>query len=135
MQQELQEITTSTNIAATIPAPVPKEQVPEIYAAADIVVFPSIWPEPFGRIAIEAMAAGKPVIGSEIGGIKETINKENGILVPPGNAEQLNYAIQLLINNKELREKLGTQNKEKIKELYGEEKITHQLLTLYNRVK
>ncbi len=135
LRDELQDMITKNNLSATIHSPVPKEKVPEIYASADIVVFPSIWPEPFGRIAIEAMAAGKPVIGSAIGGIKETINEQNGILVPPGDVEQLRSALQLLISNNELREKLGKQNKEKIQELYGEEKITEQLLSLYNQVK
>ncbi len=92
---------------AQIHNPVPYPKIPEIYANADIVAFPSAWPEPFGRIAIESMAAGKPVIGSNIGAIKELIAKGAGILVKPGDVDELRKAIKKLIQNPKLRENMG----------------------------
>ena len=56
------------------------------------------------------MAAGKPVIGSAIGGIKETITKGTGILVDPGNVQQLRKAIELLMHDR-LAKKNGQERK------------------------
>lgn len=95
------------HLDAQIHTPVSYSKIPEIYANADIVVFPSAWPEPFGRIAIESMAAGKPIIGSDIGAIKELIAKGAGILVRPGNVNELRTAIKKLIQNPELRRNMG----------------------------
>jgi glycosyltransferase involved in cell wall biosynthesis len=59
-------------------------------ASIDVLVVPSVWNEPFGRIVIEAFASGVPVIGSRIGGIAETIGDgRNGALFPPGDAQAL----------------------------------------------
>jgi glycosyltransferase involved in cell wall biosynthesis len=62
----------------------PRKKLFDIYAQSDICVVPSEWAEPFGLIAIEAMAMGKAVIASRIGGLKEIIqDNENGILFEP----------------------------------------------------
>ena len=59
-------------------------------AGIDVLVVPSVWNEPFGRIVIEAFAQGMPVIGSRIGGIAETIEDgKNGFLFSPGDAGEL----------------------------------------------
>lgn len=117
----------------TIHPQVPYTEIPALYAQADIIVFPSLWPEPFGRIAIEAMAAGKPVIGSSIGGIKETITEGTGILIDPGNVEQLREAIILLMHNPSLRKEMGRRGKKVVEGLYAEDKVVERLLDLYNQ--
>ena len=111
--------------------------VPLIYANADIVVFPSFWPEPFGRIAIEAMAAGKPVIGSSIGGIKETIKSsagkfDAGLLVKAGNVDSLRKAVIMLIENDKLRKNLGKTGKNIVKG-YSEDAVIKRLIKLYEQ--
>ena len=131
MKEELQRLIQQKHLNVTIHPPVPYHQVPSLYANADIVVFPSIWPEPFGRIAIEAAAAGKPVIGTRIGGIKETIPDTAGILVSPGNEEELHAAIQQLIENPLVRKKMGMAGK-KHAEKYSESNITKQLIQTYS---
>lgn len=71
-------------------------------------VVPSVWPEPFGQVSVEAMSRGKAVIAAAIGGIPEIIiDDRNGLLVPPGDADALANALRKLIQNKELRERLG----------------------------
>ena len=55
--------------------------------------------ETFGVVYIEAMACGKPVIASDIGGPKEIITPDTGILVPPGNSEALSKAIEFMLDN------------------------------------
>ncbi|MBU0615373.1 MAG: glycosyltransferase family 4 protein [Nanoarchaeota archaeon] len=77
LKPELLEFIRKNKIDAKIHTPVPYDKVPDVYANTDIVVFPSIWPEPFGRIAVEGMAAGKVVIGSDVGGICEIMDKEH----------------------------------------------------------
>ncbi len=85
----------------------PYKEIPKAYSASDIIVFPSIWQEPFGRIAIEAMAAGKPIVASDVGGIKDIVNDKTGFLVSPSNLGGWREKLELLIKDKKLREKLG----------------------------
>jgi L-malate glycosyltransferase len=134
LEKEIKGIIKVEGIDATIHKPVSYNQIPAIYAQADIVVFPSIWPEPFGRIAIEAMAAGKAVIGSEIGGIKETIAKDAGVLVKAGSVHELHEALQKLIDNSKLRGQMGKVGKREAL-AYQEEKVLARLLKLYEEKK
>ena len=128
MKEELQGMIDRFCLDAEIHPPVPYEKVPCLYAGSDIVVFPSIWPEPFGRIAIEAIAAGKPVIGSAIGGIKETIAASSGILVAPGNVEELRKAI---IAANEVAHKDGGKY---VEQRYGEQVITKKIIGFYEKI-
>ena len=73
------------------------KDLPSFYQDADICVIPSLWPEPFGITAIEAMACGKPVIASRIGGLKNIVDHgENGFLFKPGNCMELAEKIKSL---------------------------------------
>ncbi len=77
-------------------------------SASDIVVHPSVLPDPFPNAVREAMILGKPVIASGDGGIPEMIRDgETGILVEPGNSVELAAAITSLLNSREQRELLG----------------------------
>jgi glycosyltransferase involved in cell wall biosynthesis len=71
-------------------------------------VVPSVWPEPFGMVLIEAMVCGKPVIASRIGGIPEVVvDGETGFLVPPGDVGALREAMAHLLAHPELRVRMG----------------------------
>jgi glycosyltransferase involved in cell wall biosynthesis len=71
-------------------------------------VAPSLWPEPFGIVALEASAAGKPVIASNIGGLRDiVVDGETGLLVPPDDRLALVEAMRRLIGDGALRERLG----------------------------
>lgn len=71
-------------------------------------VMPSLLPEPFGTVVCEVMSQGKPVIGTEPGGHTDMIvNGQNGLLVPRGDAGALAAAMQTLISDSALRERLG----------------------------
>lgn len=83
------------------------EDLLEEYHRADIVVIPSTY-EAFGLIALEAMAAGKPVVASATGGLKEIIvDGKTGMLVTPGEPSELATALERLIADPELRHTLG----------------------------
>ena len=77
-------------------------------SAADIVVHPSVLPDPYPNAVREAMILGKPVIGSRVGGIPELISDgETGLLVDPDDASQLAGALRTLIDSPEDRARLG----------------------------
>ncbi len=82
--------------------------MPAIYRAADLVVVPSVWDEPFGTVACEAMAAGRPVIASRAGGLSETVvDHETGFLVKPGDIADLARALHAAVADNALRQRLG----------------------------
>jgi len=71
-------------------------------------VAPSLWPEPFGIVALEAAAAGKPTVASDIGGLRDiVVDGETGLLVPPDDRLALVAAMQRLSGDAELRQRLG----------------------------
>jgi glycosyltransferase involved in cell wall biosynthesis len=71
-------------------------------------VAPSLWPEPFGLVALEAAAAGKPIVATAMGGLRDIVaDGETGLLVPAGDRAALAAALQRLIGDPGLRERLG----------------------------
>lgn len=100
LREELLNLITKNNLDAEIHPLVPPEEVPALYAQADLIVFPSLWPEPFGRIALEAQASGVPLIASATGAIPELIIPGQALLVEPGNEEELRQAIVTLLVQK-----------------------------------
>jgi glycosyltransferase involved in cell wall biosynthesis len=83
----------------------------DVLCLFDIFVLPSL-NEGMGRVIIEAMALGKPVVASSVGGIIDLVrNGENGILVPPRDSDALGKALLQLIRNRELAEELGKNGK------------------------
>ena len=77
-------------------------------SAADIVVHPSVFPDPYPNAVREALSLGKAVIGSRVGGIPELIcNGETGLLVAPEDVQQLAFALRKLIDSPEERTRLG----------------------------
>ena len=79
------------------------------YRSADILCCPSIWQEPFGNVNIEAMACGIPVVASRVGGIPEIASEGGILLVEPDSAVDLADALQGLIQDKDLRAKMGAE--------------------------
>lgn len=81
--------------------------IPQMMDALDILVHPCDQ-EPFGRVVIEAMAAKRPVVGPDRGGVAESIvNEETGFLVPAGNIQAFTLAVSRLIENPDLRRHMG----------------------------
>lgn len=79
-----------------------------IWDACDLAVIPSTEPEPFGMVALEAMAASKPVIAANHGGLTEiVVQGVTGLLVPPGDAAALADAIKRLAADVKLRRQMG----------------------------
>ncbi|HEX5458354.1 MAG TPA: glycosyltransferase family 4 protein [Steroidobacteraceae bacterium] len=84
-----------------------------LYPALDILAVPSLYPEPFGRVSVEAQAAAVPVASSLAGGLPETfVNDSTGIGVPPGDAAGLAGAILALARDPERRRRMGAAGRE-----------------------
>jgi glycosyltransferase involved in cell wall biosynthesis len=94
-----------------------RSDVPRILSAADIYCQPNTSPEPFGLTLIEALQAGLPVITSAMGGATEIVNDSCGILVPPGSIADLASALKLLVNDAELRRRMGASGPARAREL------------------
>lgn len=85
-----------------------RRDAPRIVQAFDMVVVPS-HVEPLGNATLEAMAVGRPVIGSRVGGIPEmVVDTKTGLLVPPSNPTTLADAIERLVNDQLLREQMSS---------------------------
>lgn len=89
-----------------------RDDVPRILSVFDIFLLPSL-NEGMGRVLAEAMALGKPIVASNVGGVPDlVIHGKNGYLVPPQNPEELAKYTQLLLEDKDKREKMGRAGKE-----------------------
>ena len=90
------------------------KELNSIWQITDIAVMPSTEAESFGLVAVEAMMAKKPVIGSNHGGLTEIIvNNETGLLVEPNNENELTIAIQYLIDNPITRFEMGEKGRQR----------------------
>jgi glycosyltransferase involved in cell wall biosynthesis len=84
-----------------------------LYPALDVLAVPSLYPEPFGRVSVEAQAAAVPVISSLAGGLPETfVRDRSGIAVEPGDADGLADAALALIRDPERRRRMGEAGRE-----------------------
>ena len=92
---------------AVFRGPVPRPRLHAAYAAADAVLFPVTWDEPFGLVPLEAMSVGRPVVATGTGGSAEYLrDEENCLLVPRGDAQALAAAVRRLAAEPELRERV-----------------------------
>lgn len=108
--------------------------LPYYYAAADLCVVPSHY-EPFGLVAIEAMACGTPVVASNVGGLKFTvIPEETGLLVPPQDTAGFAHAIDRILSDELWAHKLRKQASLRVRENFSWTGVAIQLSDLYRRL-
>ncbi len=110
---------------------VPHNEIVKYYQNCDLFCFLTLG-EPFGMAILEAMACGKPVIASNIGGPAEIIkNSETGFLVNPKNTKLVAERIIQLVKNKKLRKMMGRKARKIVTEKYSLEKISEKYYKLY----
>ncbi len=103
-----------------------------LFAAADVVCQPSRWEEVFGWVITEAMAAGKPVVATRVGGIPEIVGDgETGFLVPRGDSEALAGRILTLLDDPALRMRMGEAGRLKVEEKFDLRKNVAELVGWY----
>jgi glycosyltransferase involved in cell wall biosynthesis len=102
-----------------------------IYPALDLLVAPSLYPEPFGRVSVEAQAAGVPVVCSTAGGLPETLlSGVTGFLVPPADSVALADAVLRLVRDRDLRREMGNAGASWVKSRFGLDTIARSFETL-----
>jgi glycosyltransferase involved in cell wall biosynthesis len=111
-----------------------RPDAPRLVQAFDIIAVPS-HVEPLGNATLEAMAAGRPVIGSRVGGIPEmVVDGETGILVPPRDPATLAVAFERLITDVALRARMGESARRRAGEAFGVEAHGRRLAAIYDRL-
>ena len=111
------------------------EKLKRNYQKAFIVVIPSLIPESFCLVGIEAMSFGIPVVAFDVGGIREWLKHgKNGFLVKRGDIKGLVYYIRLLLENKTLAQKLGEEGQRIVKEKFSRKKHIEKLINIYENV-
>jgi len=103
------------------------------YLASDIVVVPSLY-EPMGYVVLEAMACARPIVASRVGGIVDFITHgRNGLLVEPGNAEELGDALIDLYNDSEKRTRLAVQARQDVEKRRPIDEVIRDWQMLYRK--
>jgi glycosyltransferase involved in cell wall biosynthesis len=105
------------------------------YQTASCLCIPSIWPEPLGAIALEAMSCCTPVVAHRLGGLVETVvDGETGFLVEPGNLDDLADKISFLLLNSEERLRMGCKGRRRVKEKFDIKDTFKSYLEMYKRI-
>ena len=108
-----------------------RDDIAEILSCSDIYTLPS-WREGFPRSAIEAAAMGLPIVATDIRGCRQVVeNGINGVLIPFNDSNALKKALLKLINDSELRAKMGKAGLQKAKKEFSEDKICQIVLDTY----
>lgn len=127
----ISDLNISSNV--TILGHLPPSEIDNTFSRAWVQAVPSVWAEPFGIAAVEAMMRGTAVTASDLGGPKEIIeNGKSGFLVPPGDVDALAEKITLLLKDKELSESLGKAGRERAQSGFGEGLYLKKLLDVYD---
>jgi len=92
---------------------------------------PSLWPEPFGLVGIEALAVGRPVVASATGGILDWLTDGVGLTVTPGNARELARALDGLLSDPDRQRAMGELGRELVARRFSAERHVQALLGAY----
>jgi glycosyltransferase involved in cell wall biosynthesis len=117
-RKELEDLSTELGIRKNVIFTGSRSDALQVMAGFDLFVLPSVW-EGFGIVFLEAMALGKPVIGTNVGGIPEVVQDGvTGYLVEPRNPPQLADKMLQLLNDETTRRQMGIKGQQRVKELF-----------------
>jgi D-inositol-3-phosphate glycosyltransferase len=115
----------------TFPGRISDEDLALYYAAASVCVVPSHY-EPFGLVAIEAMASGTPVVASDVGGLQFTVvSEQTGLLAPPQDEKAFARAIDRILADPDWRMELGEAARKRVISEFSWQGVAHHLSDLY----
>lgn len=135
-RERIERLVQATGLAAqtVFAGQIGHSQLPLYYTAADVCVIPSHY-EPFGLVAIEAMACGTPVVASDVGGLKFTVvPNETGLLVPPQDTEAFAQAIDRVLTDELWARKLRRQAPLRVQQNFSWSGVAVHLSDLYRRL-
>jgi glycosyltransferase involved in cell wall biosynthesis len=108
------------------------EQLAQELADASVVVVPSLWPEPFGLVGIEALAAARPVIASATGGVEDWLDDGvSGLCVKPGDVSDLARALNELLADTDRQKTMGLAGREAVSTRFSQERHVSAILDAY----
>ena len=108
-----------------------RDDMPEILAGATLVCLPS-YREGLPKALLEAAACGRAIVTTDVPGCREIVRHgENGLLVPPRDAESLAAAILRLLNDSNLRKRMGNKGREMVLSEFSEDKVVRDTLNIY----
>lgn len=111
-----------------------RDDMPAVLAQAHIVCLPS-YREGLPKVLLEAASCGRPIVTTDTPGCREVVrNGENGLLVPVRSTGELADAIQSLIENPELRQKMGVRGREIVVSEFAIEKVVSETMTVYEEL-
>ena len=100
-----------------------------------VVAVPSVWPEPFGRVGLEATGLGKPVVAFDVGGIREwLVDGHNGFLIRPGDVGVFAAALERLLDDEALRLAMGRNGVELALTRFNPKRHVDAMMRLYEQV-
>jgi glycosyltransferase involved in cell wall biosynthesis len=130
----MRELAASLGLAERVHFLGNRRDVPDLLGAMDIFVLPS-HSEGVSLAVLEAMAAGLPVIVSEVGGLPEIVrHEENGLLIPPKDPEALAKSLAQLLDSPDLAKRLGAKAREHIQEKYSLEQMSRAVNEAYDEL-
>ena len=128
----LDEFIRTAGLAGRVQFLGPRTDVADIVNVFDVAVHSSVWPEPFGRVLIEAMALGKPVIATNAGGVPEiVVDGRTGVLVPPGDHAALARALGDLLRDRDRRAQMGGEARTRAAEHFSVESFARAMQGVY----
>jgi glycosyltransferase involved in cell wall biosynthesis len=111
-----------------------RAQMPAAWARAALAVVPSTWAEPFGMVAMESLAAGTPVVASDVGALPEVVRDGvDGLLVPPNDGTALRAALSALMDDAELRSRMAARALEGASR-FSPDQVAARVEDVYGRV-
>ncbi len=132
-KEELRSLAAELGVAQRIVWAGYHDNAPAVMAALDILALPSIRPEPFGMVVIEAMASGKPVIATAHGGpLESVVDGETGLLVSPADPEEMAAALVRLSDDRRLRAEMGANGRRRAVDVFGFRQHVQAFQDLYH---
>lgn len=110
-----------------------RDDIPGILRSLDLLVLPSVQKEGIPQIILQAFAAGTPVIGTDIGGVREVLSPERGWRVPPADPDALAAAIEEALRHSELTTEKSNAARAYVTKEHSEEKMIEQTLDTYRK--
>jgi len=133
--EELKAQATSLGIDQQVRFAGHRTDIAQVLASMDVLAHTSTAPEPFGRVLIEAMAMGLPVVASDAGGVPEiVIPGETGFLVPLGDAQGTASAILDLLKNPDHARKMGASGRRRVESHFTMQHHVNQITAIYREL-
>jgi glycosyltransferase involved in cell wall biosynthesis len=111
------------------------DELERLYDRAAVVAVPS-YREGFGIVCAEAMAHGKPVVASAVGGLLDLVaDEETGLHVPPGDVPALRAALERLLADPALRERMGEAARVRVRERFSWDAVTDATMAAYEETR